>query len=510
MLSIETLAAELRAVVGDAWVITDPNELAAAPADLFPFPAPPPAALLVQPGCTEQTAAVVKAAMRAGFPVVARGAGLSYTRGLATASPAVVIDGARLNQIDIHADDLFAVVGAGVSWQSLAEALAPHGLRSLLGGPISGAVTTVGGAASQYVPGSMEGVIGLKVVLADGSVATTGSGARAGALPFHRHAGPDLTGLFVGDCGAFGVKTELVLRLVRDQPAAFASFAYTDVTALLADMLELRAASLATRAMAIDQSRGEAAGKVEAAEALRTVGAVVSASGSALDAIRGVASMVRGRAELAQAQWSLHLTAEAPTEQIARQMIALAKDRCMRSAREIEPTVPTALRARPYSIRGFVGIDGERWVPVHGMVAPSRAQAALNDLQALFDRYESEMTRVGVRHSYLMSAPGPFVTIEPMFFWVDALDALHLKHLSARNRERFAGRPPNHDARQLVARLRAEVRDCFERHDAVHAQAGRFYRHAERLDAGSRALLARLKDSLDAEHRMNPGVLGLG
>ena len=510
MSSIETLVAELRAVVGDASVITDPGELAAAAADLFPFPIPTPAALIVKPASTEETAEVVRGAMRAGLPVVARGAGLSYTRGLAPASPAVVVDGAKLNQIDIHPDDLFAVVGAGVSWQSLADALAPYGLRSMLGGPISGAVTTVGGAVSQSVPGSMEGVIGLKVVLADGTVATTGSGARAGALPFHRHAGPDLTGLFIGDCGALGVKTEVVLRLVRNQPAAFASFAYDDVTALMADMIELRAAALVTRAMALDQSRGEAAGKIEAAEALRTVGAVVSASGSALDAIRGVASMVRGRSELAQAQWSLHLTAEAPTEPMAQQMIALARERCLRSAREIEPTVPTALRARPYSIRGFVGVDGERWVPVHGMVAPSRAQAALADLQALFDRYRSEMTRMGVRHSYLMSAPGAFVTIEPMFFWVDALDALHLKHLSARNRERFAGRPPNYEARKLVAQLRAEVRDCFERHDAVHAQAGRFYRHAERLDPGSRALLERLRDALDAEHRMNPGVLGLG
>jgi FAD/FMN-containing dehydrogenase len=61
-----------------------------------------------------------------------------------------------------------------------------------------------------------------------------------------------------------------------------------------------------------------------------------------------------------------------------------------------------------------------------------------------------------------------------------------------------------------VARLRAEARECFERHDAAHAQAGRFYRHAERLDAGSAALLARLRDALDPDRRMNPGVLGLG
>ena len=65
-------------------------------------------------------------------------------------------------------------------------------------------------------------------------------------------------------------------------------------------------------------------------------------------------------------------------------------------------------------------------------------------------------------------------------------------------------------ARALVGTLRAEARECFERHDAAHAQAGRFYRHAERLDAGSAALLTRLRDALDPDRRMNPGVLGLG
>lgn len=509
MQSVETLVAALRTIVGEAHLIDDPAELAAASADLFPFPPPLPAALIARPGSTDEVASVVSAATRAGFPVVARGAGLSYTRGLAAPAPALVVDTARLDRVDIHADDLYAVVGSGVSWQRLAEALAPLGMRSMVPGPISGAVTTVGGAVSQYVPGSMDGVLGVRVVLADGTVVTTGSGAREGASPFHRHAGPDLTGLFIGDCGAFGIKTEVVLRLVREQSAAFASFAYSDPLAMIDDILELRAAGVVTRMLAMDQSRGEEAGRLEAGEALKTAGAVASAAGSALGALRDVASMVRGKFELAAARWSLHLTAEGASAQIAEQLIAIARERCSRSAREIEPTVPKALRARPYSIRGFVGVDGERWIPVHGMLAPSRARAAFADLEALLDSRGPAMQALGVRYSWLISSSGPYLTIEPMFFWLDQLDPVHLKHLSGRNRERFAGRPRNDAARELVAQLRADLRACFEKHDAVHAQTGRFYRHAQRLDPGSRMLLERLKAMLDPERRVSPGLLGL-
>jgi len=96
-----------------------------------------------------------------------------------------------------------------------------------------------------------------------------------------------------------------------------------------------------------------------------------------------------------------------------------------------------------------------------------------------------------------------------MFYWRDALDPIHLAHLSERNRARFGGLAENLPARDLVRRLRAELRDVLDRHGAVHAQVGRFYRLAELMDPGSRDLLARMKRALDPQGRMNPGTLGL-
>lgn len=507
MVSIEILCGRLAQALGPDHVSVDPRELASGMADLFPFPQPERAAVIIRPGSSAEVARCARLASEAGYPIVGRGAGLSYTRGLTARERAVIVDTARLSQIDIQADDCYAVVGAGVTWQALSEQLEPLGLKSLVPGPISGAASTVGGAVSQYVPGSMDGVLGVRVVLSDGTFVTTGSASRAGASPFHRHAGPDLTGLFIGDCGAFGIKTEVVLRLVRRQPAAFASFAYVDPVAMIADLIELRQASTVTRILALDQSRGQDASRPEAGEALRSAAALASSSGSAFGAVRELASMVRGKFELAAARWSLHLTAEGPSVMIAEQMMALARERCQQSAREIEAVVPKALHARPYSIRGFVGVEGERWVPVHGMVPLSRAATCFQELRMILDAEQDAMAAAGVQHGCLIACPAAYVTIEPMFFWRDALDELHFQHLSERNRSRFSGRTPNPEAREVVIRIRERLRDCFERHDAVHAQVGRFYRHISRLDAGSAELVQRLRKALDARGLMNPGVL---
>jgi hypothetical protein len=45
--------------------------------------------------------------------------------------------------------------------------------------------------------------------------------------------------------------------------------------------------------------------------------------------------------------------------------------------------------------------------------------------------------------NWLLSASGLAITMEPMFYWRDALDPLHLRLMSDRNPQRFAGCPAN-------------------------------------------------------------------
>ena len=502
-------ASALGAIVGEANVLADDASRRLAGADVFSWPDAVLPDLVVRPGSTEETARVVSLLARERRAMVPRGAGLSYTAGAVPHVPATIIDTARLDAIQINAEDLYAVVGAGCTWERLAEALQPHGLRTVQSAPISGSHSTVGGAASQSVPGGMDGIIGLTVVLPNGSVARTGSGARHGGSPFQRYSGPDLTGLFLGDCGAFGIKTEVVLRLVAERPAAFASFAFADADDLVGVMVALQKRALVSRAFAMDQAKGEAAGNVELGEAARILGAVVKGAGSMGKALKDVAQLARGRSALQNHPWSLHLTVEAATEESARTQLDLARGLIGDEGVEIDNVVPKTLRARPYSVRGMVGPQGERWVPVHGILPLSRARACMAALRAHLAAQATELASTAVSVQWLMSSVGAYVTIEPMFYWRDTLDAIHMAHLSERNRARFGGVAENPAARSLVRRLRAELSDILDAHDAVHAQIGRFYRLSELMDPGSRELLTRVKRALDPESRMNPGALGL-
>jgi len=492
-------------IVGAANVLTDEAARRYASSDIFVWPDAVIADLVVRPGSTAETARAV--AVLKGKSIVPRGAGLSYTAGVVPHGAAVVVDTARLDAIDIHADDLYAVVGAGCTWEKLAAALKPHGLQAVQRSPISGSHSTVGGLASQNLPGGMDGIIGLTVVLADGTVARTGSAARTDVPAFQRYSGPDLTGLFLGDCGAFGIKTEVVLRLAPEQAAAFASFGFADGESMVAAMAASMRSGLVSRAFAMDQAKGASASQVEAGEAAKILGAVVKGAGSIGQAMKDVAQLARGRNALGEHPWSLHLTVEAATADAARAQLDVAKRQIQ--ATEIDNVVPKTLRAKPYSIRGLVGPDGERWVPVHGVLPLSRARECMAALQAHIQSNAAALAQAGVKAQWLCSSAGAYVTIEPMFYWRDALDPIQLAHLSERNRARFGGGAENTAARDVVRRLRAELREVFARYGAVHAQVGRFYPLTERMDAGSRELLLRVKRALDPEGRMNPGSLGL-
>lgn len=137
--------------------------------------------------------------------------------------------------LEIDFDSKVVAVEPGIVWHALDIELNKYGWELCVPGPGGMFSATVGGSvAYNAVPHAiaeygMTGrhVVGLEVVLPDGSIINTGSGSNeaAGHLHFERYAnGPDLTGLFIGSYGVFGVITKVYFSIRRVPDAEMYAF----------------------------------------------------------------------------------------------------------------------------------------------------------------------------------------------------------------------------------------------------------------------------------------------
>ncbi|MBA3615824.1 MAG: FAD-binding oxidoreductase [Actinomycetota bacterium] len=170
--------------------------------------------LVVEPGSTEEISAVMKLARSEGLAVAPRGGGTKRTLGNPPRELDLVLSTVRLDEIIEHVPgDQIVRVQSGVKLETLQESLAEANQILALDPPEKGA--TVGGIVAanssgprRYKYGTVRDlIIGITVVLADGTV------AKAGGKVVKNVAGYDLSKLFTGSLGTLGVIVDANFRL---------------------------------------------------------------------------------------------------------------------------------------------------------------------------------------------------------------------------------------------------------------------------------------------------------
>jgi FAD/FMN-containing dehydrogenase len=508
---------KLIALLGAENVIVDERERAFYSTDVYRR-ADFDAALVVRPRSIEALSETLKLCAESGCAVIPRGGGLSYTAGFLPAKAGSVI-------VDMQGNptDMYVTVECGASWKSLYEALKPLGLRTPYFGPMSGYMSTVGGALSQgsiflgstQFGTTAETVIGLEVVLADGSIVTTGSaGGMYDSGPFFRNYGPDLTGLFLHDAGAFGFKARATLRLMRTPPHnAFISFTFGNHADLLAAMSQVARQGLAAECYGADPYIWNMRlwDSDLSRDVKRMVG-VIKAGRSLVSGMKDAMRMaVAGRKALQDVEFAMNIAVDGRSEEEVAQALAEIRAIALVNGKEIEATVPRAVRGTPFlPPNDILGPKGERWAPSHGIAPHSRIVEVTDGLHAFFEARSALLEEHGIEWGYVAFAISTTaILLEPMIYWPGAREAYHERIIAPGHLAKLPVLEKSESTAEVMRQLRADLTRFWMEQGCAHLQIGKTYRFLESRQPTVRSLLEGLKALVDPKGRVNPGALGM-
>jgi glycolate dehydrogenase FAD-linked subunit len=210
----------IRATLPDLRLLTDPADRESYRRDETAYLTTGLPLAVALPANTGEVSALMRLAAEHRIAVVPRGAGTGLSGGAAGIEGALTIALTRMNAIlEIDKANLCVVTQPGIINADLKRAVAAEGLF-YPPDPASYEICSIGGNLGTNAGGlccvkygqTRDSVLGLEVVLADGTV------IRTGGRSVKDVAGYALTQLFVGSMGTLGIITEATLRL-RPLPA---------------------------------------------------------------------------------------------------------------------------------------------------------------------------------------------------------------------------------------------------------------------------------------------------
>jgi len=209
----QLIITQLVNIVGKKGVLTSPEDLAVYSYDGTFEECNPD--IVVLPESTEQVSNIVKLAIKHRIPIVTRGMASGLAAASVPFSGGIALVMTRMDKvIELDLENAMVRVEAGIVTADLQAFVEKHGLfyppdpssirHSTIGGNIA---CNAGGPRCLKYGVTGDYVLGLTVVLADGSILKTGGKVIKDVV------GYDLTSLFTGSEGTLGIITEALLKL---------------------------------------------------------------------------------------------------------------------------------------------------------------------------------------------------------------------------------------------------------------------------------------------------------
>ncbi len=213
----ESLVPELKAIVGNANVVYHPEDLLVFEYDGSIDRGMPD--VVVFPNSAKEVSQVLGLAYKEGVPVVGRGSGTGLSGGAISPPGGLQIAFTRMKRVlELDEEARTVIVEPGVINLDLDNYARKFGLR-YAPDPSSQKACSLGGNVAENSGGphclaygtTTNHVIGMEVVLEDGSMVQLGS---LNNPPVFDVPGYDLRGVFIGSEGTFGIATKIALRLL--------------------------------------------------------------------------------------------------------------------------------------------------------------------------------------------------------------------------------------------------------------------------------------------------------